>query len=74
VKKIGEVLPLFKWRVLLALIAEDSGGCGTRLACQEGYCRVPRWILTTRCHGYIISDKSDGGQDASSPVEMGNTN
>ena len=31
-------------------IAKDFRGCGARLACQGGYCRVPRWILTIRCH------------------------
>ena len=28
--------------------------------------------LTTRYHGYIISDKSNEGQDASLRIEMGN--
>ena len=27
----------------------------------ENYYRVPRWSLTTRCHGYIIGDKSNEG-------------
>jgi len=27
----------------------------------EDYYRVPRWSLTTRCHGYIVGDKSNGG-------------
>ena len=38
----------------------------------EDYCGAPRGGLTTRCHGYIIGDKSDEGQDASLLVEMGN--
>ena len=38
----------------------------------EDYCGAPRGGLTTRCHGYIIGDKSDEGQDASLRVEMGN--
>jgi len=38
----------------------------------EDYRRAPRGGLTTRCHGYIIGDKSDEGQDASLRVEMGN--
>jgi len=25
------------------------------------YYRVPRWSLTTRCHGYIIGDKNNEG-------------
>ena len=29
-------------------------------------------VFTTKCHGCIISDKSDEAQDASSQVEMGN--
>ena len=28
--------------------------------------------LTTRCYRHIISDKSNDGQDAPQPVEMGN--
>ena len=27
----------------------------------EDYYRVPRWSLTTRCHGYIIGDKNNEG-------------
>jgi len=27
----------------------------------EDYYRVPRWSLTTRCHGYILGDKSNEG-------------
>ena len=38
----------------------------------EDYCGAPRGGLITRCHGYIIGDKSDEGPDASLRVEMGN--
>jgi hypothetical protein len=38
----------------------------------EDYCRAPRERVTTRCHGHIIGDKRDEGQDASLRVEMGN--
>jgi len=51
---------------LASYSVEDYGGR------SEGKTRYSE--LTTRCHGYTISDKSDEGQDASSPVEMGNTN
>ena len=60
-KKIGEVSPPFGWRAWLALIDEDSECC-----------RAQRRLLTTRCHEYIISDKSNAGQDASLLIEMGN--
>ncbi|MFC1984178.1 hypothetical protein ACFLVO_04115 [Chloroflexota bacterium] len=30
--------------------------------------------MTTKCNGYIVNDKSDGGQDASLQTEMGNVN
>ena len=49
-------------RALPALIADDFGGCR----------RVPRWVLTTRCHCFIIGGKSNDGKDASLQVEMGN--
>ncbi|MBA7674009.1 hypothetical protein ES703_82216 [subsurface metagenome] len=29
-------------------------------------------VLTTKCHGCIVSDKSDEAQDVSLRVEMGN--
>ncbi len=38
----------------------------------EDYYRAPTGGLTTRYHGYTITDKSDEGQDASSGIEMGN--
>jgi len=41
-----------------ALIDEDSRSSGIRLACGGGYCRTPQWRLTTRCHGYIVSDNT----------------
>jgi len=51
---------------------EDLGDCDTRLILQGGYWRVPRWILTAECHGYIIGDKSDEGKITSSRIEKGN--
>lgn len=33
-----------------------------RIAVWQGT-RTPRWRLTTRYHGYIITDKSNEGQD-----------
>ena len=60
-KKIGEVSPPFGWRAWPALIDEDSECC-----------RAQRRLLTTRCHRYIIGDKSNEGQDASLRIEMGN--
>jgi len=38
----------------------------------EGYCRSLRWRLTTRCHGYNISAKSNEAQDTSSRVKIDN--
>ena len=38
----------------------------------EDYCRAPKGGLRTSCHGYIIRNKSDKGQDAALRVEMGN--
>ena len=62
-KKIGEVSPPFGWRAWPALIDKDSECC-----------RAQRRLLTTRCHRYIIADKSNEGQDASLRIEMGNPN
>ncbi|MFC2013826.1 hypothetical protein ACFLU8_02975 [Chloroflexota bacterium] len=53
-KKIGEVLPSFGWRAWLVLINEDS-------ECWRAQSR----LLTTRCHRYIIADKSNEDKDAS---------
>jgi len=39
---------------------------------EGGYCKAPRGILTPKCYGYSIADKSDDGQDASLRIEMGN--
>ena len=40
----------------------------------EDYRRASKERLTTRCHGYIIGDGRDEGQDASLRIEMGNPN
>jgi len=39
-----------------------------------GYGRVPGWRLTTKCHGYIIGDKSNDRRDVALRVDMGNAN
>ena len=44
---------------------------GGRPSHVEDYCRAPTGGLTTRYHGYTITDKSDEGQDASLRIEMG---
>jgi len=71
-KKIGKVSSPFEWRAWPALIDEDCGDCAVHGSHVEDYCRAPRWNLTTRCHGYIIGDKRDEGQDAPPRVDMGN--
>jgi hypothetical protein len=60
VKKIGEVSPHFELRAWTALIDEDSG-----------YCSAQRRLLTSGCHGYIITNTNDKGQAALSRVEYG---
>jgi len=68
---------LSKSREMMYLLLEKSStftlwGAAVHSLYVEDYCRAPRWMLTTRCHGHIIGDKSDEGQHTSLLVEMGN--
>ena len=60
-------------RFLIGIGFRGVAGVAVHGSPVEDYCRAPRGGLITRYHGYAITDKSDEGQDASSRIEMGNT-
>jgi len=70
---MGGVSPFYSRRVSLALIGEDFRGLRCAVLTWMGLILGSGVELTIDCHGYIIGDGSNEGQDASLQVEMGNT-